>query len=98
MLLFSQLAIVHQCILIIRKKDILVFGEGLTQGLNDTAITRKAKYSIKFTRSRKKIYLSLHCNGRNSFLFVNATKICQFKAIKTHRVSEIFQKILQSVI
>ena len=25
-------------------------------------------------------YLSLHCNGANSYLFVNGTEICKFKA------------------
>ena len=29
---------------------------------------------------KKRFALSLHCNGRNSFLFVNATKTYQFKA------------------
>ena len=53
---------------------ILVLGEGLTQGLNDTTITAKAKYSINFTESRKWFVLSLHCNRRNSFLFVNTGK------------------------
>ena len=57
-----------------KKKDVLVLGEGLTQGLDDTTITAEAKYSINFSRSQRKVCLSLHFNGRNSFLFVNATK------------------------
>ena len=43
-----------------RKKDILVFGEGPTQGLDDTTITTEAKHSINFTGSKEKFCLSLH--------------------------------------
>ena len=64
----------------IKKKDILIVGEGPTQRLNYTALTAEAKYPINFTQSRKRFVLSLHCNGSNSFLFANATKVYQFKA------------------
>ena len=37
-------------------------------------------YSINFTVTKKKLYLSLHYNGANSYLFVNGTKIYKFKA------------------
>ena len=37
-------------------------------------------YSINFTVTKKKFCLSLHCNGPNSYLFVNGTEICTFKA------------------
>ena len=63
-----------------KKKYISIFGIGPTQGLEDTALTAEAQYSINFSRSNKKFRLSLHYNGSNSFLFVNATKIYQFKA------------------
>ena len=63
-----------------KKKVILVLGEGPTQGLDNTAITADAKYSINFSRSKRKFCLSLHYDRSNSFLFVNATKIYQFKA------------------
>ena len=43
-------------------------------------LTAEAEYSINFSRSNKKIRLSLHYDGSNSFLLVNATKIHQFKA------------------
>ena len=36
-------------------------------------------YSINFTETKKKLYLRLHCNGRNSYLFVNGTEIYKFK-------------------
>ena len=68
--------------------DILILGEGPTQGLDDTTLTAEAKYPINFTQSGKSFVLSLHYNGSNSFLFVNATKLYQFKAqdseIKDH--------------
>ena len=56
-----------------------ILGKGSTQGLDDTALTEEAQYSINFSRSNAKFYLSLHYNGSNSFLFVNATKIYKFK-------------------
>ena len=37
-------------------------------------------YSINFTVTKKKLCLSLHYNGGNSYLFVNGTEICKFKA------------------
>ena len=59
-------------------KDILIIGT--TQKLNDTKLTAGAQYSINFSKSNRKFYLSLHYNVSNSFLFVNTTKIYQFKA------------------
>ena len=56
-----------------------ILGKGSTQGLDDTALTEEAQYSINFSRSIAKFCLSLHYNGSNSFLFVNATKIYKFK-------------------
>ena len=66
--------------LIIKAKKIAILGVGPTQGLDDTTLTAEEKYPIHFTQSRKRFVLSLHYNGNNSFLFVNATKIYQFKA------------------
>ena len=63
-----------------KEKYMLILGEGPTQGLDDTTLTAEAKYPIDFTHSVKRFVLSLHYNGSNSFLFVNATKIYQFKA------------------
>ena len=37
-------------------------------------------YSINFTVTNKKICLSLHYSGANSYLFVNSTEIYKFKA------------------
>ena len=36
-------------------KDMLILGEGPTQGLDDTTLTAEAKYLINFTQSEKKI-------------------------------------------
>ena len=60
-------------------KSILILGERPTQGLDDTQLTAEAKYSVNFTQSGKRFVLSLHYNGSNSFLFVNAIKIYQFR-------------------
>ena len=61
-------------------KDVLILGEGPTQGLDDTTLTAEAKYLINFTQSEKRFVLSLHYNGSNSVLFVNAITLHQFKA------------------
>ena len=37
-------------------------------------------YSINFTENNKRFVWSLHYNGANSYLFVNATEIHKFKA------------------
>ena len=61
-----------------KKKDILVLGKGLTQGLEHT-LTAEKMYSINFTVTKKNC-LSLHYNGSNSYLFVNGEEIVKFKA------------------
>ena len=38
-------------------KDILILGEGPTQGLDDTTLTAEAKYLINFTQSGKRFVL-----------------------------------------
>ena len=63
-----------------KNKDILILDEVPTQGLDDITLTAGAKYLINFTQSGKKMVLSLHYNESNSFLFINITKIYQFKA------------------
>ena len=59
-----------------RKKDILILVKGSTQGLEHT---------LNFTKKNTKFCLSLHYNGVNSYLFVNATEILKFKV----KISEI---------
>ena len=57
-----------------RKKDTLILGTGPIDGLDDTKLTVEAEYSINFREQQKKFRLSLHCNGTNSYLFVNGVK------------------------
>ena len=56
------------------EKDILVFSKVTTQELDDTTITVESENSINFSRSGRKIFLSLHNNRSKRFLFVNDTK------------------------
>ena len=64
--------------MITRKKDILILGEGPTQGL-EHMLTAEKMYSINFKVTKTKIFLSLNYNGANSYLFVNGTEIYKFK-------------------
>ena len=61
-------------------KDILILDQGPTQGLDDDTLTAEVKYPLNFTQSERRFLLSLHYNGSDSFLFVDATKIYQFDA------------------
>ena len=61
-----------------KKKDILVLGKGLTQGLEST-LTAEKMQSINFTEKNKKFCLSSNYNGANGYLFVNGTEIYKFK-------------------
>ena len=65
--LFYELSSVH---IDNNGKDILILGEGPTQGLDDTTLTTEAKYHINFTQSGKIFVLNLQYNGSISFLFV----------------------------
>ena len=68
MLLFLVWIIVYQHIKENKKNnEILVIGEGLTQGLNNNTITAKAKYFFSFTVSKNKFCLSVHYNRSNGF-------------------------------
>ena len=58
--------------------DILIFGEGKI--LDDTTLETEGIYTISFTPSNKRFVLSLHYNWSIRFLFVNSTKMYQFKA------------------
>ena len=58
-----------------KEKDVLILGEGKTKGSDDATLTAEAKYPISFNQSGKRFVLSLHYNGSNSFLLLNATKV-----------------------
>ena len=62
-----------------KKKDILVLGISPTQGLEHT-LTAEKMYSINFKVTKNKFCLRLHCNGANSYFFINGTEIYKFKA------------------
>ena len=62
----------HLCILIIKIK----MSYFLT-------LAAEANYPINFIPPRKRFVLSIHYNRSNSFVFVNATEVYQFKAKDT---------------
>ena len=59
----------------------MIFGEGPTQGLDDTTAIAEKKYSINFSESKNKFYLNLHYNGANYYLFVNGVEIHKFSSL-----------------
>ena len=60
-----------------KRKNMLILCEGLTW----YHINSGSKISNPFfSQWEKRFVLTLHYNGSNSFLFVNVTKVCQFKA------------------
>ena len=61
-----------------RKKDILIFDKGSTQGL-EHLVSGEEIYSMNFTELDKKFCQRLHYNASNSYLFVNGTEIYKFK-------------------
>ena len=63
-----------------KTKNILVLGKDFVQGLDNTTIYAEKFYSNNFTENNEKYCLSLHCNGANTYLFVNGTEIHKFKA------------------
>ena len=42
-----------------KNKNLLIFGERPTQGLDDTKLTAETKYPINFTQSNRRFALSL---------------------------------------
>ena len=69
-----------------KKKGILVLGKGPTQELEHT-LTAEKMHSINFTVTKKKLSLSLHYNGANSYLFANGTEIYKFRAKDSETVA-----------
>ena len=57
-----------------KRKDIIVLGESLTKGLNETIIIRESTYTINFIRPGRRFVLSLHYNETNGFFLVYAVK------------------------
>ena len=71
-----------------RANHIYCFGEGLTQGINDTTIYAEKDYWINFTEHGEKFVLSLDYNGDDSYLFVNGRQELKFKAKNDQLVKE----------
>ena len=44
------------------------------------ALVQQKKISTNFSKAKTKFCLSLHYNGDESYLYVNETEICKFKA------------------
>ena len=59
--------------------NILILGKEQTKGLDKISLRAKTEDLINFSRSEINLCLSLYYNGSNNFLFINATKIYQFK-------------------
>ena len=71
-----------------RTNHIYLMGTGLTQGINDTTIYAEKNFYRNFTDSGKKIVLSLHYNGDDSYLFVNGRQELKFKCKTDQLVKE----------
>ena len=67
-------------------KNILVLGQSITQGLDDTPLTAERMYQVNFSATKKKFCLSFRYNGANSYLFVNVIEIIKFKAKNSENV------------
>ena len=63
-----------------KTQNIYVLGKGFVQGINGTTIYAEKNYKHNFTAPDKKFVLSLHCNGDNSYLFVNGGQELKFKS------------------
>ena len=63
-----------------KANNIYVMGDLFVQGINDTTLYAKKLYSQNFTAVNKKIVLSLHYNGDDSYLFINGKRELKFKA------------------
>ena len=72
-----------------KTKDVLVLGHGLIQKIDDTTIYAEKIYSANFTVTDKTFFLSLHCNGDDSYLFVNVKEVIKFKAKKQSVVGKL---------
>ena len=71
-----------------RANHIYVMGEGLIQGIHDTTLYAEKNYWRNFTDPGKKVIISLHYNGGESYLFVNGRQELKFKAKTDHLVKE----------
>ena len=61
-----------------KTQNIYVLGKDFVPGINNTTIYAENIYKTNFTEQSKKIVLSLHYNGDNSYLFVNGGQVLKF--------------------
>ena len=71
-----------------RENHIYVMGDGFTQGIHDTTLYVEKNYWRNVTDPGKKLVLSLHYNGNNSYLFVNGRQELKCKAKDDQIISE----------
>ena len=71
-----------------RANHIYVMGGGNAQGIHDTMLYAEKKFYRNFTDPGKKIMLSLHYNGNNSYLFVSGRQESKFKCKTDQLVKE----------
>ena len=71
-----------------RANHIYVMGTEFVQCINDTTIYAKKTVYSNFADPGKKIVLSLHYNGNNSYLFVNGRQELKFKCKTDQLVKE----------
>ena len=60
-----------------KRKDILIFRKGSTQGLGEHSLSAEKTYSINFTKVNTKFCLSLHYNGANKS-YKDSRKLVRF--------------------
>ena len=68
--------------------NIYVMGDGIVQGINDTTLYAEKTYRQNFTQPSKKVVLSLHYNGDDSYLLVNGKQELKFKSKAENLVKE----------
>ena len=57
-----------------------LLSEGSTDCINDSTGAAEKKFTVKFSKANTKFCWNLHYNGDESYLYVNKTEICKFKA------------------
>ena len=71
-----------------KANNIYVMGKEYIQKINDTKIYAEKMYYRNSTDPGKKVVLSLHYNGNNSYLYVNGNQELKFKAKTDQLVKE----------
>ena len=66
-----------------------MLGEVPAFGFNASLGLTKKNISINFSRANTEFCFSLHCNGDNSYLFVNEKEILNCKATKKMLILEL---------